>query len=47
MFREATDINMESKKGKGILLNSEEVRYMQFESNSEFAVKKNWGYDQG
>ena len=26
--------------GKGILLNSEEVRYMQFESNSEFAVKK-------
>ena len=26
--------------GKGILLNSEEIRYMQFESNSEFAVKK-------
>ena len=26
--------------GKGILLNSEEIRNMQFESNSEFVVKK-------
>ena len=28
--------------GKRILLNYE-VRYMQFESNSGFVVKKNWG----
>ena len=33
--------------GKRILLNYEEVRYMQFESNSGFVVKKNWGQDQG
>ena len=31
--------NESERKG---ILNSEEVRYMQFESNSEFAVK-NWG----
>ena len=44
MFREAIWIliwKAENASGeKGILLNSEEVRYMQFESNSEFVVKK-------
>ena len=31
---------MVAQQSKGILFNSEEVRYMQFESNSEFVVQK-------